>query len=440
MKIEESQTHDPLDAFERKAGETLRRYEEVPPEAMLARIEQTLAARSAAPVRRTLWRRAYAWTATGIAAAIAAGLLLTLPKTAHRTEELPAAAMTQAITPADGTPLSTPETPTSAVPARPVPPQQAAAAGEMTVTDPAASPEAQPSLPARESESVAAPTPVADETSTPTPEHTLEADEAARTLRARTEAYWDRLIAQESRPNRRHAADRKIALGAYAGNFGAGQADISSADPTAFSDLFVSQREDSSYALVTSLTDENGTPTTPPPGHIPETFSLRHRMPLNVGLSLAVPLTNRLSLVTGVNYTYLYSSGSQQFINSQLSATRELHYLGIPLGLSYTFYRTGRFGFYVQGSGMIEKAVACRETLRITTPQDQNFERYNNRIGGVQWSVGVTAGVDFAFTDHIALYLEPGASYYFRAPSQPENYRTAHPLHFAFRIGLRFGV
>ena len=439
MKIEESQTHDPLDAFERKAGETLRRYEEVPPEAMLARIEQTLAARSAAPVRRTLWRRAYAWTATGIAAAIAAGLLLTLPKTAHRTEALPAASMAQAITPADGTPLSTPETPTSAVPARPVPPQQSAAR-EMTVPDTAVSAEGLPSLPAREPE----PVPESSRTETmqtpPTTHHTIEADEAARTLRARTEAYWDRLIAQDSRPNRRHAADRKIALGAYAGNFGAGQADISSADPTAFSDLFVSQREDSGYALATSLTDENGTPTTPPPGHIPEAFSLRHRLPLNVGLSLAVPLTDRLSLVTGINYSYLYSSGQQQFIASQVAATRELHYLGIPLGLSYTFYRTGRFGFYVQGSGMIEKAVACRETLRITTPQDQNFERYNNRIDGVQWSVGVTAGVDFAFTDHIALYLEPGASYYFRAPSQPENYRTAHPLHFAFRIGLRFGV
>lgn len=441
MDTEERQS-DELERFDRKAGEALRRNEVQPPAGLLDRIERTLEAVPAPPAPRKRWRIAYTWATAGAAAAIAVLLLLALPTEVTR-PDMPLAVTT--VRPV--TPPAAPAAPTTAAAphdmAQPQPTETprtslpVSATPTPAVTTPAAPAESVPATPAAsDTETSNTPSDNAPTAQQDTPE---EADRAAQTLRARTDAYWDRLLAQDNGRNRSRRKPVSCAL--YAGNFGTGQANINPSDPTmAASDLFIHQQDDDGIAVATSLTDENGRPTAPSGLHIPEDISLQHRMPLSVGLSLAVPLTERLTIATGLTYSYLYSSAHQQFASSQVTATRELHYLGIPLGFTYTFYRKGNFNFYIQGYGMVEKAVACRETFRFATQQDRGEEIYPVAVRGVQWSLGVSTGVHYAFTDHIGLYLEPGADYYFRTTTQPENYRTIRPVSFSLRIGLRFGV
>lgn len=466
MKQDESYNDSNWDHFDRVAGERLRHYEEHPSEEMLARIERSLAAMPAPKASRPLRSNLRIWSAIGgIAAAVALIVTLTLPLSRPLTDTPAAPAIARhevapdptapAWAPEAAAPLAernvprraATETPT-AVPAT-VPAAETAAATEPLAADPRQPQEVAEGADGLHdaAEEEGRTHDVADEETgrtqrTPSPAHPtdMQADQAARTLRDRTDAYWDRLLAQEE-SGRRTARKRAVSYALYAGNFGTGQANINSSDPSLMtSDLIFLQQDDDGIAEATNLVDEEGNPIGASAGHLPEEMSLRHRMPLTVGVSLAVPITERLAFVTGVNYSYLYSSSQQQFSASQVSATRELHYLGVPVGLSYTFFRTGNFHFYVQGYGMIEKAVACRESFRLSTDQDRGYERYSVDVKGVQWSLGVSAGVQYACNEHIGFYLEPGASYYFPTSTQPENYRTVHPVSFALKLGIRFGV
>ena len=261
---------------------------------------------------------------------------------------------------------------------------------------------------------------------------------AAVELRRNTDAYWERAIAREYGG----APRRKVAGSVYAGNFGtfAGNSVTNDPDRAASAGMLIKQTSDGGMTLQSGLHEENGRPVLAPTGPVTEEVRLQHRMPLNVGLSLSVPLGERLALTTGLNYSYLYSSSEQSFSAGTAHITRELHYIGVPVGLTYTFYRAGGFGFYVQGGGMVEKGVAWRETQGFADAGDSGRESTLRRIKGVQFSVSAAAGVSYNFNRHIGLYVEPGVGYYFRQKDQPASYRTVHPTSFSVKVGVRFGL
>ena len=261
---------------------------------------------------------------------------------------------------------------------------------------------------------------------------------AAAELRRNTDAYWERAIAREYGG----APRRKVAGSVYAGNFGtfAGNSVTNDPDRAASAGMLIKQTSDGGMTLQSGLHEENGRPVLAPTGPVTEEVRLQHRMPLNVGLSLSVPLGERLALTTGLNYSYLYSSSEQSFSAGTAHITRELHYIGVPVGLTYTFYRAGGFGFYVQGGGMVEKGVAWRETQGFADAGDSGRESTLRRIKGVQFSVSAAAGVSYNFNRHIGLYVEPGVGYYFRQKDQPASYRTVHPTSFSVKVGVRFGL
>lgn len=253
--------------------------------------------------------------------------------------------------------------------------------------------------------------------------------------------YWDRLIAQEDRTHRSHRGAR-ISGSVYAGNFGATKGNLHSDDPdmAASAGMLVKQTADRGGSLHSGLQEDNGKPVLAPGQPVTQAVDLNHRMPVNAGLTLAIPLNDKLSIRTGLSYSYLYSSSDQAFTAGNVSITRELHYIGIPLSLSYTFFRAGNVDFYIQGGGMAEKAVAWRETKSFTTSEDTAKESTLLKVRGIQFSVNATAGIGYDFNRHIGLYIEPGITYYFAQKNQPANYRTVHPASFAIRIGLKFGI
>lgn len=264
---------------------------------------------------------------------------------------------------------------------------------------------------------------------------------AASTLRQRTDAYWNQLIAQDSRNNRK-ARGGKVSAALYAGNFGTGKGDMRSNDPdkAAASGMLINQSTDNNKSPSSEICGEDGKPILVPTAPNIQSLELQHKMPLNVGLSLALPLTDELSLISGVNYSYLHSSSSQSFLSESGGITRELHYIGIPLGISYTFYRNKHLSIYAQGNGMIEKAVSWRETYHFANSRDNGTEVSERSVKGVQLSVNAAAGISYDFNKHVGLYLEPGISYYFDNKHQPASYRTIHPTSFSLRVGIRVGI
>ena len=257
--------------------------------------------------------------------------------------------------------------------------------------------------------------------------------------------YENRFTAQSAgtgTPSRTQNRRQLISGSVYAGNTGAGRGDLSTReqDMVASANMLIKQSFDEAVPCAYGLTNtEDGCMMPVAENLNTQDASLNHRMPISAGVSLALSLNDRLSLTTGLNYTYLYSSSSQNFTSGSSNITRELHYIGIPVGVAYTFLRNGNFSLYSQGGGMIEKAVAWHETYGISTSLDQNTEKANYHVKGVQMSINLSAGASYYVSRNISLYVEPGISYYFPQRYQPANYRTVHPVSFSLRAGIRFG-
>ena len=141
----------------------------------------------------------------------------------------------------------------------------------------------------------------------------------------------------------------------------------------------------------------------------------KHRMPVTLGLSVHYQLNACLALLTGVNYTYLYSEFSKP-LYPNVYREQKLHYLGVPVGLSWQFWKTSGFSFYLSGSAMLQKCL--------------NEKPW-------QWSVNASAGAEYAITPLLGLYLQPSLGYYFHDGTSFEHYYKEHPLAPSIEFGLR---
>ena len=72
----------------------------------------------------------------------------------------------------------------------------------------------------------------------------------------------------------------------------------------------------------------------------------RHSFPLKVGISTKIPVSDRLNLTTGIDYS-LYSSTFTYSISGE--KRQYAHYLGVPVRLDFTLASAGWLDFYVGG-------------------------------------------------------------------------------------------
>ncbi len=146
-----------------------------------------------------------------------------------------------------------------------------------------------------------------------------------------------------------------------------------------------------------------------------ETNQHKHHPPMRFGLSMNYQLSDRLALLSGINYTWLYS----EFYSRNDHSDQHLHYLGLPVGVAYQLWSSRRFQVYLSGSVMLEKCL--------------NEKPW-------QWSADAGAGAEFALTDQLGLYIEPSVGYYFNDGTDIEHYYKDHPLAPSIMLGLRMHI
>lgn len=146
-----------------------------------------------------------------------------------------------------------------------------------------------------------------------------------------------------------------------------------------------------------------------------ETCDSKHHPPVRIGMSMQYQLNDRLALLTGVNYAWLYS----EFTQNDSKTDQHLHYFGIPVGLSYLLWSNQHLQCYISGTAMLEKCL--------------NEKPW-------QWSVDAGAGAEYAITQRLGLYLEPSLGYYFDDGTSFEHYYKDHPLAPSIMFGLRMHV
>lgn len=192
----------------------------------------------------------------------------------------------------------------------------------------------------------------------------------------------------------------------------------------------------SSFAMSTQIMDMTATKSDYPIDFT--AGAMDHRLPVSVGLNVRKYLTPRLGVETGLVYSYLRSQAQIEGAFGY-QYTQKVHYLGIPLSLTYSVLDRKRLDFYFIGGVMVEKAISATGQVDVFNGATR-VSSATNRLSanGVLGSVHVGTGFGYNFIDRMGLYVEPSVNYYFRNDNQPITYRTANRWNINIRMGLRY--
>lgn len=137
-----------------------------------------------------------------------------------------------------------------------------------------------------------------------------------------------------------------------------------------------------------------------------------HKAPLSVGVEVERKLNERLSVETGLNYSFLRSDGQR------------LHYLGIPLKANYTLLGSDHIDCYLSGGGLLDKCIAGAP---------------NNGFGHepIQLSLMGGVGIRYKLNESVALFVEPTIIHHFKTDSELATVRTSRPTAFNLLCGIR---
>jgi len=155
-----------------------------------------------------------------------------------------------------------------------------------------------------------------------------------------------------------------------------------------------------------------------------------YSLPINIGLTVSIPIIHDLNFITGIQYTYL----SNHITGSTFDLKQELHYLGIPVKLSVNLVKRGDFVVYSAVGGTVEKGLAGIQT---STVDGEGAWKGTQSIEGFQASLTGQFGVSYNLNTNFLLYFEPGVAWYIPS-DQPVSGRTEEPFNFNLSLGLRY--
>lgn len=167
-----------------------------------------------------------------------------------------------------------------------------------------------------------------------------------------------------------------------------------------------------------------------------------HKIPVKVGLTARYNITGRLGVETGLTYSILSSSvkiGNSETGKNWSSGSQTLHYLGIPLNISFNILNSRYVNIYVTGGGMMEKSISG--SIKTDEYVDGKFDRTlttNISPKGLQWSVNAAAGIQANILPQLGFFVEPGVSHHFKNGSRVRSIYTDKPTDFSLGFGLRY--
>ena len=154
-----------------------------------------------------------------------------------------------------------------------------------------------------------------------------------------------------------------------------------------------------------------------------------HYHPMSFGLSVGYNLTPRLTLTTGMVYTYASSDFTSSAAGDDIIETQRLHYIGVPLNLKYKVWGNNAIQTYATAGCQADFNVSAKmQTGDIATDADKDR---------TQWSVGGAVGIQYNIIPRMGIYAEPGVRYYIDNKSSVETIFKEKQLNFNLQLGVR---
>lgn len=172
------------------------------------------------------------------------------------------------------------------------------------------------------------------------------------------------------------------------------------------------------------------------------TTEYSHKMPVKIGASIRYDFNKFLGIESGLTYSFLSSdlkTGAEGAVSGWSKGVQSMHYLGIPLNLSFNIFSSRYFNAYVTAGGLMEKCV--RGSLKTDEYLDGKYHGSSStalKQKGLQWSVNGAAGIQVNILPQLGLYMEPGVSHHFSNNSKVRTIYSDKPTDFSLSFGLRY--
>lgn len=164
----------------------------------------------------------------------------------------------------------------------------------------------------------------------------------------------------------------------------------------------------------------------------------QHDRPVTFGISLSKPLSEKWSLETGLQYSILKSRSMMGSEEYYIGKKQNIHYLGIPLRVSYHLADYKRLSAYSSAGLQLNIPVYGKINSKYIV---DNVSAYTNSwhiTPPLQWSTNFSLGLQYKFLPKWTLYVEPTLYWHISNGSSTHTIWTEHPVMFSVPFGIRF--
>lgn len=171
---------------------------------------------------------------------------------------------------------------------------------------------------------------------------------------------------------------------------------------------------------------------------------MEHDQPVSFGLTLSKQISDKLSVESGLTYSYLSSRVRNANANFRVEETQKIHYLGIPVNLNYTLFTFNNFNIYASLGGMLEKDIYGEyRKLGVGESADFNSSAQEEEMTKIsqrnpQISVNAGVGLSYPLIQNLRVYGKAGGAYYFDAGNQYKTIYSDRKIVMDLNIGLRY--
>ena len=162
-----------------------------------------------------------------------------------------------------------------------------------------------------------------------------------------------------------------------------------------------------------------------------------HDKPITLGLAVNKNIGKHWSLETGLQYSYLKSYFTLGTGNYRVDKEQKLHYIGIPIKLSYQFMAYKKLSAYGSAGASIQIPLSGKTYADYVVGGKSGYTTDWKTIPSIQWTVNTNIGIQYQFAPKLTLFVEPTLNWYIPNGSEVKNTWTERPFTLTVPFGIR---
>lgn len=162
-----------------------------------------------------------------------------------------------------------------------------------------------------------------------------------------------------------------------------------------------------------------------------------HDKPIILGLAVNKSIGKHWSLETGLQYSYLKSYFTLGTGNYRVDKEQKLHYIGIPVKLSYQFMAYKRLSAYGSAGASIQIPLSGKTYADYVVVGKSGYTTDWKTTPSIQWTVNTNIGIQYQFAPKLTLFVEPTLNWYIPNGSEVKNTWTERPFTLTVPFGIR---